>query len=255
MLIGAKAVNPAADPALPAEWRRAAYAKPRQRAGDLGGASFSDAAPVGGLLVGLRCFQGTNWGGALRAVQPVYQVGSRQAAGQRCGQPGGDEHPVLAKPGYAVGAMNARAGLVLNAVQLVFYRIDGRRLDPTDSYASEWVGSEGGSPYQLDARGDPILGVFGGWHEDVIYLGIEPGEQIEEPAESAAVTSAPGASAPTPQDFRTWTSADGNFTVEAKLVEMAGDQLTLERRDGKRITVPRGKLSESDIAYVRAVQP
>jgi hypothetical protein len=135
-------------------------------AGSEVGEPFSDAAPEGGLLVGLRLAKGKNWGGALQAVEPVYQVGAGYQIGGRHGTPGGDEHQLVAKPGYAVGAINARAGLVLNAVQSVFYRVAGNRLDPADRYESDWVGCDGGGSFELDPKGDPITGIFGTWQED-----------------------------------------------------------------------------------------
>lgn len=252
VLQGGKNLNVSAAAVLPADLQKAAYARPRQRAGDPGGEAFTDAAPAGGLLVGLRCFQGTNWGGALRAVQPVYQVGTEQRPGGRYGKPGGDETQLLARPGYAVGAINARAGLVLNAVQVVFYRVDGLRLHPSDQYATAWVGSDGGSSYTLDGKGDPIVGVFGSSEEDMISLGIEPIEQLEPLDAFASAAAVPADPQP---KFRTWTSADGKFTVEAKLVTVEGNQVKLERRDGSVVTVPLEKLSEADAALIRAATP
>ena len=178
VLVGPRAVQLAATAELPPEYRKAAYARPRLRAGAAAGTAFDDAAPAGGLLVGLRCAKGTNWGGAIQAVQPIYQVGPGYAVGGRHGKLGGDEQTLVAKPGYAVGAVQARAGLALNAVQLVFYRIAGQRLDPADRYASPWVGCEGGSPYQLDPQGDPIIGVFGHWADDLVSVGVEPTQSL-----------------------------------------------------------------------------
>jgi hypothetical protein len=253
MLVSPSAVKVASTPpALPPEFRKAAYAKPPMRANNPSGSPFTDEAPEGGLLVGLRCAKGKNWGGALQAVQPVYQVPTGYALGQRHGTPGGDEYELMAKPGYAVGAVNARAGLVLNAVQLVFYRIDGKRLDPTDRYESDWVGCDRGGPVELDPKGDPITGVFGTCQEDIISLGIQPSHSLwvslppPEPPPGAGETASPAA-----EHFRTWRSADGKFTVEAKMLGSENGNVRLQRRDGKTITVPLTKLSGADVAYVR----
>ena len=161
----------------------------------------------------------------------------------------------MAKPGYAVGAIRARAGLALNALQLVFYRVDGQRLDPGDSYESPWVGCDGGGPFDLDAHGDPIIGVFGTWVEDLVSIGIEPSQSL---AAAVPLPSTPppkpGTAVPPPSEFRTWTSADGRSTVEARILAADNGNVQLERRDGKLVTVPISKLNEPDIAYVRERQ-
>ena len=50
--------------------------------------------------------------------------------------------------------------------------------------------------------------------------------------------------------FRTWHSADGRFSVEARLSGVLGDTVLLKKRDGKTIKVPRAKLSEGDRAFL-----
>jgi hypothetical protein len=252
MLIGTQAVQDfAASPMMPSEYEQAAFARPQLRGGSSSGNSFEDKSPAGGLLVGLRLAKGTNWGGALQAVQPIYQVGSGYSLGQRHGKAGGDEVQVVAKPGYAVGAVHVRAGLVVNAAQISFYRLAGQRLDPADHYESPWVGSDGGGSFVLDAQGDPVAGVFGSWEEDLISLGISPSLQL--PAALPLAEGAPPAAA-TPVvagEFRRWKSADGKSTVEARLVGIGGESVQLERRDGKTVAVPVSRLSPADIAYLR----
>jgi len=53
------------------------------------------------------------------------------------------------------------------------------------------------------------------------------------------------------QPFRTWTDRTGKYRVEARLVMVGQTQITIERRDGKKVTVPIERLSESDAEYVR----
>jgi hypothetical protein len=228
-------------------------ARPPLRAGSESGTPFQDAAPEGGLLVGLRCAQGKNWGGALQAVQPIYQVGTGYVFGERHGKPGGREEQLLAKPGYAVGAIHARAGLVLNAVQISFYRINGTRLDPDDHYETRWVGSDGGGSFALDAKGDPIAGIFGTWVEDLVSLGCSPMSSMPATIPLAEGTPPQQRSAKTAaREFRQWTSSDGKSTVEAKMIGKAKDSVRLERRDGKVITVPLDRLSAPDVTYLRS---
>ena len=48
-------------------------------------------------------------------------------------------------------------------------------------------------------------------------------------------------------EFRTWTSVDGKFKVDAKLVKLEGGKVVLQRRDdGRQIVVPQSLLSKAD---------
>ena len=73
----------------------------------------------------------------------------------------------------------------------------------------------------------------------------KPGPAAEKPA-----TPAKPEEERKPQ-FRTWTSADGRFTVEAEFVKAIGGKVTLRKRDGTKITVPMKKLSEDDRRVIR----
>jgi WD40 repeat protein len=50
--------------------------------------------------------------------------------------------------------------------------------------------------------------------------------------------------------FRTWTSADGKFTVEAQLLRADGDAAVLKKKSGREVKVPLDKLREEDRQYV-----
>ena len=139
---------------------------------ELGGSEahtiYDDLAPDGGWLVGLRLTKGTNWGGAIRAVQPIYQVGDQYHLGLRHGRKGGASRAqIIARPGYAIGKISIRAGLAMNAVQVEFQRVVGSKLDPQDNYQSKWIGCAGGSAYEpLSSDGNPIAGVSGSFFDD-----------------------------------------------------------------------------------------
>jgi hypothetical protein len=51
---------------------------------------------------------------------------------------------------------------------------------------------------------------------------------------------------------RTWTDSTGRFKVEARLVKFEGGQVTLEKADGRTITLPLARLSDADQALLRA---
>lgn len=69
----------------------------------------------------------------------------------------------VAREGYAVGAVNLNALEYINGIQLVFMRVkDDGRLDPKDSYISEWLGARARGrrkPQVLSGGGDPIIGI------------------------------------------------------------------------------------------------
>jgi WD40 repeat protein len=71
----------------------------------------------------------------------------------------------------------------------------------------------------------------------------------------AASTSLPATTDPAAKpaaDFRTWTSADGNFRVEAQLASFRGNIVTLRRKDnGKLIPLKLEQLSKEDQELVR----
>lgn len=50
--------------------------------------------------------------------------------------------------------------------------------------------------------------------------------------------------------IRIWTDASGKHHVEAELVGVDNTQITLERKDGKRIVIPLANLSEADRKFV-----
>lgn len=70
---------------------------------------------------------------------------------------------ILAKPGYAVGAVLAKSNNFVNAVQVTFMKLkaDNSGLDPKDSYTSAWVGPQqaGVKEIKLGGDGRKVIGV------------------------------------------------------------------------------------------------
>lgn len=135
--------------------------------------SFEDAAPEGGLLVGVQAVHGDFAGiPVLESVQPIYLVGEEQVRGKRCGYDPGSSRSI-AKEGYAVGAIKVRTGMGVAGLQLVYMRISGDRLDPQDAYESEVLGgSEGGGPIVLDGDGRPLAGLQGTYQGALNGIGL-----------------------------------------------------------------------------------
>lgn len=139
-----------------------------------GNKQFSDRSPNGEPLVGLRIIQGDNWGGAIQALQPVYLGPDRYFLGSWCGAPGGQRQAQsIAKPGYAIGAIQLHRGLVVNAVRIEYWRMADGKLDPSDKYVTDWYGCKGGGKLPpMSSDGEPLLGITGKFHEDLYELKV-----------------------------------------------------------------------------------
>ena len=91
-----------------------------------------------------------------------FRPGLLTSRGTRQGAPIDGEATVVAKPGYAVGGVNARIGLLVDAFQLVFMKYKNGRLDPKDSYLSAWLGDpSGGNLKNISGGGKIVAGVHG----------------------------------------------------------------------------------------------
>lgn len=227
---------------LPALAYDANRVRPSDYLGANSGAEFVDRAPAGGILVGAVLVKGENWGGALQAIQPIYEVNGQYVRGQMCGHSGGTEITVLARPGYAVFGLRLRAGLVLNAVQLAFAPLQGTRLNSDKLYFSDWIGCEGGDPREFAPQGRALAGVFGKYKTDLCGLGVLVVDRLRL-AEAAPSTSTMAAS-------RTWTSADGKFSVVATLVEVVDNEVVLKKENGDTIRVSLDQLSDADHKFI-----
>jgi len=124
---------------------------------------FRELAPAGGVLVGARVGYIDAFGGSkVGMIQPIFQAGTAYVAGK----PHGKEIPpsirVTARPGYAVGGINTRTGLLLDAFQFVFMKFRDGQLDPADSYASDWLGDpRGGGDGKASGEGKLVVGIHG----------------------------------------------------------------------------------------------
>jgi hypothetical protein len=71
---------------------------------------------------------------------------------------------VLAKPGYAVGAITVKSNNFVNTIQITFMKLnaDNSGLDTKDSYTSPWQGPEvdGAKETKLGGDGRKVIGVY-----------------------------------------------------------------------------------------------
>src|SRR5262249_15622159 len=113
-------------------------------------------------------------------IQPIFQSGRKYVIGKAHGKSVRHNITVVARPGYAVGAINTRKGLWLDAFQFVFMKYVDRHLDPDDSYESAWLGDpRGGGDGSFYGEGNLIVGIHGrtrGRQVDMLGLVVvEPG--------------------------------------------------------------------------------
>ncbi len=149
-------------------------------AGHPRGEVIQDRPPPGGVLVGLRLTKGTNWGGAIRSIQPIYQVGERYQLGGRCGPPRGvDQIEYLARPGFVVHTIRVQAGLALNALQIEFRSTDSGD-EPPQTYSTKWFGCRGGGSYALSDG--PFVGVDVCTRDEVVSLQLVRSSRSPHPS-------------------------------------------------------------------------
>ncbi len=118
----------------------------------------------------------TTGGGPQRYVSPQkpllgleYRLGEWD--GEKCvgglvcvfdrNQPVTHEPRIIAREGYAVGAVNVHSLRFVDAVQVVFMKLTGDgRLDAAESYTSDWIGYPGnGAPERVGGDGRQVIGV------------------------------------------------------------------------------------------------
>jgi hypothetical protein len=50
--------------------------------------------------------------------------------------------------------------------------------------------------------------------------------------------------------WRNWTSSDGKFNIKAKFISRGGDKITLEKENGKRISIKTDELDANDLKWI-----
>jgi hypothetical protein len=154
------------------------------------------------------------------------------------------------------------AGLLMDAMRLVYLPIDGDRLDVRDRKYSEWVGGDGGGTSECVSDGSFVVGLGGTYEryemkslrlayvdrEDVKLAGADEAKATDKSAESTDADDAAAAG-----EMRQWTSADGKFSIVGRLADFDGKTATIVKRDGKRAKVPAEKLSAKDQGYLEAM--
>ncbi len=109
----------------------------------------------GGLLIGFHVTVDQ----FVTSVQPIYLTAKGETLGPCWGQPRGTLTTIKARRDYAVGAVEVRAGDILDGLRVVFMKVGTDSLDPADTYRSEQVGGMGGTPFTASGDGAFLVGV------------------------------------------------------------------------------------------------
>ena len=77
--------------------------------------------------------------------------------------------------------------------------------------------------------------------------------EAEKAKETAEARRAKAAEKAASMPMREWASKDGKFKTKAKYVSKGGPKVTLEKEDGKQVTIDLDKLSDEDNEYVKSL--
>jgi hypothetical protein len=130
-----------------------------------------------GALIGFRIGIGYSFNQeAIKWIAPIYLTPRGEEVGNGIGSEDDIERKLIAKapPGYAIGAIKARAGGGgLSAITITYMKFNGTRLDPTDTRVTPRIGGGGGGDL-LNGDGTPITGIIGCQDDngDSIGLGL-----------------------------------------------------------------------------------
>jgi len=143
--------------------------------GGSGGGPFEVIPDSPSLLVGFEYTTSKLYGGHLtvKSVRPIFQSRDGEFTGKWNGLPHGKVQRVVAKPQYVVAGIVGKSGHRVDGMRLIFMRVQGGRLNPDDTYRSDWIGGQGGGPQKLcAANGDPVVGIYGRRGHDLDAIGF-----------------------------------------------------------------------------------
>lgn len=135
-----------------------------------GGSSFRardrDVPEETSVLVGFEVFLNpfSDSDKTIRGVIPIYRTESNKLIDglPRANTRTQNSRKIIAKRGYAVGAISAMSERAIRKFKITFHRIDGFSLDGEDAYESDWLGEwEGGRELTVGAGGKIPVGVDG----------------------------------------------------------------------------------------------
>jgi formylglycine-generating enzyme required for sulfatase activity len=134
--------------------------EPLGRPGDAG---FTDIPNPAAMLIGFNVVV-EKQGRYPQSIQPLYKRGNSIVEGKWYGPRRADAEPVqlIAKDGYAVGAISGKVGSWIDSFWLTYMKIKGKTLDNSDIYESQHVGGTANTKQiVIDSQGFVVVGVWG----------------------------------------------------------------------------------------------
>jgi hypothetical protein len=123
---------------------------------------FRDIPPEGGVLIGFQAGLGKFIESPIVvSIRPIYLTKNGEKLGGWYGAIPPNPVTIKARPDYVVSSATIRKGLLVDAVSLRFTKLGPDRLLMDDSYASEWVGGNGGGLETIDNQGSIFVGIYG----------------------------------------------------------------------------------------------
>ncbi len=122
--------------------------------------------------------------------------------------------------------------------------------DTTDRSIRVWDVESGLQLTEFNPHASFITGIaFALDGKSFAFTGGDKSVRLVSAPEPPAATAKPPITRPSL--LRTWSSADGKFSVEAEVLTATSSHVRLKKKDGSELTVPLANLSEPDRAYAR----
>jgi hypothetical protein len=126
---------------------------------------FREVGPWRSVLVGVDVWYGTFVNNdVIHGIRPIFlDAQGREQPGNLHGKDTGRAPiRVKAKKGYAVGAISVKTALCVDCLSLTFMKLDKGRLDPLQSYESQWLGGpDNNGATRLGGTGEAVVGLIG----------------------------------------------------------------------------------------------
>jgi hypothetical protein len=201
---------------------------------------FEDHSPTQTPLIGLETTtHNVGQRTAITSIRPIY-AGSPPIIGQKVyGEPTGRVAKLMAKPGYALGAIRLSKENSISGMVLVFMRIQGTSLDVNDAYESAWIGAQHGSEHKVGGDGALMTGIDGTYDAEMEWLGLirmrDASPKPEHARRTAKKPSARGIQLASAADAAEIEPATGRLPCDAALgirsiepaAGIAGDKIAI----------------------------
>jgi hypothetical protein len=124
--------------------------------------TFREAPPEGAILIGFQtnCMKFANTS-VIESLRAIYQEENGEKMGQWFGPTPKHYDTAMAKPGFAVSAINIRTGLLMDGFALRFSKLGQGRLLLDDSYDGNHFGGMGGGLSKIGDTGAIYVGLCG----------------------------------------------------------------------------------------------